>query len=111
MGPFISQAKKEQIFAKSNGQCFYCGNKAEEVEHMHPRFLGGNNDIENLVPSCKWCNKSKRGLPLEVWRVKRSIALGMVFTKEQREFWKSQGVSLPADQHLKFYFELRGLKP
>jgi 5-methylcytosine-specific restriction endonuclease McrA len=51
--------------------CAYCLKHTSLVgtlarEHMVPLVRGGTNDIENIVPSCKFCNSAKRNrTPLE----------------------------------------------
>lgn len=108
LGDGNATPKRQKIWNKSNGRCWYCGATASQVDHINPVILGGGSGIENLVPVCKWCNKSKRGLPLEVWRKKVSLKHGLSFTDEQRAFW---GNRIPEDaQHL-FWFEMEGLKP
>jgi 5-methylcytosine-specific restriction endonuclease McrA len=39
--------------------CAYCGDAANEVDHVHPRVLGGTDDLDNLVACCRRCNSSK----------------------------------------------------
>lgn len=59
----ISKRRRE-VFAKSNGGCFYCGRPLAldgtwHVEHQLPRALGGDDSILNLVASCAPCNLAK----------------------------------------------------
>lgn len=46
--------------------CRYCGQKAPDVQlqvdHIHPRALGGNDEAENLITACFDCNMGKRDL-------------------------------------------------
>ena len=53
------------LFKKYNGQCVYCGNKAEEVEHVIPKSKGGTNSPHNLVIACRKCNELKGKLSLK----------------------------------------------
>jgi len=39
--------------------CAYCGEAANEVDHIQPRVLGGTDDLDNLVACCRRCNSSK----------------------------------------------------
>ena len=42
------------------GRCAYCGNAGPlEIEHKIPLSRGGTNSIDNIVPSCKRCNRRK----------------------------------------------------
>ena len=64
--------KKNAIFSKTNGHCFYCGKKLQlrkrnakdymTKDHLNPKANGGSNYISNLVPSCKSCNTLKGNL-------------------------------------------------
>ena len=39
--------------------CAYCGEPANEVDHIQPRVLGGTDDLDNLVAACRRCNAMK----------------------------------------------------
>ena len=88
--------------------CWYCGKPAEQKDHVIPKHLGGKGAKDNLVPVCKWCNKSKRAYPLAIWRRIMAKKYGMTFTEEQRNYWNEHGIKLPDDAVYKFYFELMG---
>jgi hypothetical protein len=53
-----------QILRRDAFRCTYCGahgpNVRLEVDHVHPRALGGTNDPGNLVTACFDCNRGKR---------------------------------------------------
>lgn len=56
--------KRALVFKKNEGKCFYCNDQLEidaewHIEHKHPKSKGGTNDIDNLVPSCRYCNLKK----------------------------------------------------
>ena len=36
-GPLYQTKLRSYLFKKYNGQCVYCGNKAEEIEHINPK--------------------------------------------------------------------------
>jgi len=61
----LSKKLRYEVFKKDNFKCVYCGAKPSdegvilEVDHVLPVFEGGTNDIENLVTSCKKCNRGK----------------------------------------------------
>lgn len=40
-------------------RCVYCGDPAEEIEHVWPRSRGGDDHPNNLVRSCRRCNSRK----------------------------------------------------
>lgn len=68
----IPKTLREKVYAKYDGHCAYCGKKIEykdmQVEHIVPQRVGGINDIENLLPTCRLCNHYKRGNDLDSFR-------------------------------------------
>jgi 5-methylcytosine-specific restriction endonuclease McrA len=60
--------RREQIFARDEYQCVYCGERFEPVlltvDHVQPRMRGGDRSGGNLVTACSACNASKAGLRL-----------------------------------------------
>ena len=64
-GPLYQNKLRSFIFGRSNGKCVYCGNKAEEIDHIVPKSKGGTNSTYNLVASCKACNQMKFNLTLK----------------------------------------------
>jgi len=61
---------KEKIYNRDNYTCFYCGIRVVpghpdwkftpiEIDHVIPLSKGGENTEENLVCSCRKCNRSK----------------------------------------------------
>ncbi|NCB03460.1 MAG: HNH endonuclease [Spirochaetia bacterium] len=59
----ISQTIRFEVFKRDSFTCQYCGAKAPdvilEIDHINPVAKGGDNSIENLVTSCKDCNRGK----------------------------------------------------
>jgi 5-methylcytosine-specific restriction endonuclease McrA len=51
------EAKKQEF----NYQCAYCGRKGVKLtkDHIVPLIKGGTDSIDNVVPACEYCNKSK----------------------------------------------------
>ncbi len=85
----IPREMRAAIWEMTNGRCFYCGRwtnpyETLEIDHIRPKSRGGTDDIDNLVPSCTTCNKSKGDQLLEEWRIGKSVysyesGLGYVF--------------------------------
>jgi 5-methylcytosine-specific restriction endonuclease McrA len=53
-----------EVFRKDGFRCVYCGRSPKEdailqVEHIHPKSKGGDNDIKNYTTSCEECNVGK----------------------------------------------------
>lgn len=55
------------VFSHSNGKCVYCGDKADEIDHVIPRSKGGTNSTYNLVAACRACNEKKSNLTLKAF--------------------------------------------
>lgn len=79
-----------KLWNRQNGECWYCGcavgsdehyvqNEAlewvlpsdlayAEIEHQHPRSKGGRSNRENLVLSCRPCNREKSARTVDEYR-------------------------------------------
>ena len=51
--------------------CFYCGHKAEHIDHIIPISRGGRHSIGNLIQACRRCNISKNDKFITEWRFKQ----------------------------------------
>ena len=64
--------KREIVFDKFNGRCAYCGELIDfndfHIDHIHPRKMGGANDLENYNPACVKCNLEKANRTVEEYR-------------------------------------------
>jgi 5-methylcytosine-specific restriction endonuclease McrA len=60
--------RREQIFARDDYQCVYCGERFETelltVDHVQPKMRGGDRSGGNLVTACGGCNARKGQLRL-----------------------------------------------
>ena len=63
--------RREQIFARDDYQCVYCGERFEPdaltVDHVQPRMRGGDRSGGNLVTACGGCNARKGASRLAVF--------------------------------------------
>lgn len=54
---------RKHVHTKTNGRCHLCGVRLSlnsmEMEHSRPKSLGGTNHMNNLMPSCRSCNREK----------------------------------------------------
>lgn len=57
------------VYAKFNNRCAYCQRPGQklQIEHVRPLSKDGQHLIENLVPACKRCNKSKCASDVVYW--------------------------------------------
>jgi 5-methylcytosine-specific restriction endonuclease McrA len=53
---------RQRAFERDGYCCTYCGDVDGpfEVDHIHPRVLGGENTLDNVCVACRFCNRSKR---------------------------------------------------
>jgi 5-methylcytosine-specific restriction endonuclease McrA len=55
--PSAAQTRRD-VFARARSACENCGSTfALEIDHIHPKALGGSSDAENLRVLCKSCNQ------------------------------------------------------
>ena len=56
-----AQWKKQRIrvLERDAYECAYCGEPANQVDHVIPRAKGGTHDLDNLVACCRRCNGLK----------------------------------------------------
>jgi 5-methylcytosine-specific restriction endonuclease McrA len=52
-----------EIFNRDRYTCQYCGEESRHLtlDHVMPRFRGGQHTWENVVSSCAACNRKKAG--------------------------------------------------
>lgn len=59
----IPLSQRFEILQRDGFTCRYCGRVAPEteleVDHIHPRSKGGGDEAENLVTTCRDCNRGK----------------------------------------------------
>ncbi|HCP60835.1 MAG TPA: HNH endonuclease, partial [Dehalococcoidia bacterium] len=57
-----------EIFRRDHYTCQYCGRETRQLtlDHVTPRYRGGQHSWENVVSACVACNRRKAGrTPLE----------------------------------------------
>ena len=59
----ISKKLRFEVFKRDNFTCQYCGRMAPEIileiDHINPISNNGDNNILNLITSCRDCNRGK----------------------------------------------------
>lgn len=64
----ITAQQWQGILDYFNQRCAYCGEEgALDLEHIVSISVGGRHVVENIVPSCRSCNQSKRTRSLLAW--------------------------------------------
>ncbi len=65
-GTLLGYEIREYLLEKWDRCCAYCDAKDVEfeVEHVHPKDLGGSDRVSNLALACPACNTSKSNQPL-----------------------------------------------
>jgi len=86
--------------------CYYCGceltDKNRTLDHMYPRRWGGVSIPENLIPSCKNCNRDKTDMTYDQFMYYNSLET----KKEKDEYYaKCLRVNLKVRKRGKFVFE------
>jgi 5-methylcytosine-specific restriction endonuclease McrA len=50
----------EELLRTHDGRCAYCGSAERiEADHRTPLCRGGSNEISNILPACRPCNRRK----------------------------------------------------
>ena len=104
---------RRNLYLRDQGQCQYCGAQLSlknfTLDHIHPRSKHGGHSWENLVVSCRPCNRKKAnkslkqaGFILRAAPVRPKRPLGVVcpYPNEWRgdmpEQWHARAMTLPS---------------
>ena len=49
-----------QVLQRDAYTCTYCGDVANEADHVWPKSKGGEDTLDNLVAACRKCNILKK---------------------------------------------------
>jgi len=83
--------RREQIFARDEYQCVYCGERFESelltVDHVQPRMRGGDRSGGNLVTACGGCNARKGSLRLAEFLRADDVARAHFFRLAAPHVW------------------------
>lgn len=63
----LDETKKYQI-KKKYPECLGCGEEKKmllEVDHIKPKYFGGEDDLENLQTLCRYCNTAKNVMDID----------------------------------------------
>lgn len=105
---------REIVYAKYGGRCAYCGVPIEmkdmQVDHIVPANRGGyniptgNDEIDNLNPSCRACNYYKSMYDIEGFRNRLKNDLDYKHTFATKMALR-YGILKEQEWDGKFYFE------
>lgn len=117
--------KNRDVWDKTNGRCYYCGahllkphpekHSADQrkrwytIDHATPRSRGGGSDLDNLLPSCSFCNGEKGDMTIAEYRVYLTMRRNNVpyFSKIQLDYLASIGVNILEGLSYEFWHEKR----
>jgi 5-methylcytosine-specific restriction endonuclease McrA len=119
----VSARIRMQVWHKCNGRCAYCGKplalKQMQADHLQPCYwtvsdedliaqgrIRGADVYENLMPSCRRCNKWKDNYTIDEFR--NEITLQLPRLKENVNAFRlvlDYGIIVEQEWDQKFYFE------
>jgi 5-methylcytosine-specific restriction endonuclease McrA len=103
------------VFQKYGGRCAYCGDHVSvasmEVDHIHPRAqrhlvsLESFENLENLHPACRPCNRTKGNRNLEDFRTHIRRLRNDLITSKRYECLSQMALYVVNQWDGKFFFE------
>jgi len=69
--PSRRQWRRKAVLRRWGRACYYCGcdpDSCVTLDHVVPRYRGGSERVEDLVPCCEACNSDKGSLSLAEYR-------------------------------------------
>jgi len=77
---------REYLLEKWDRTCAYCGAKDTplQVEHIHPKALGGSSRISNLALACGPCNTKKGARAIKDFLAKDPVRLAKILAQAKR---------------------------
>ena len=85
-GKLVGYEVREYLLNKWDRKCAYCGveNVPLQIEHIHPKALGGTNRISNLCLACESCNTKKGTQDIKVFLKNKPDVLKRVLAQAKR---------------------------
>jgi 5-methylcytosine-specific restriction endonuclease McrA len=90
-GELLGYEVREYLLEKWGRRCTYCGKDGVplQVEHIHPRCLGGSNRVSNLTLACRPCNEKKGSHPIEDFLKGKKDLLGKIMKSINTQNYKN----------------------
>ncbi|MFE5109455.1 HNH endonuclease [Streptomyces sp. NPDC056663] len=63
------------VLTANNGNCAYCNEASQTMDHVIPFSDGGADELKNLVPVCHTCNRSKGGKTPPAWFIGMDLTI------------------------------------
>lgn len=101
------RADRMAVFGKYGGRCAYCGttltrgrsgDTAFQVDHLHPRYLGGTDEMDNLIPACRICNHYKKTFSVEQFREQLALIPRRFERQMTYRLAVAHGLIIPTDK-------------
>jgi 5-methylcytosine-specific restriction endonuclease McrA len=71
-GAAFTAKEWRELLERYDNRCAYCGATGDlEADHRIPICRGGSNSIENILPACRRCNRSKFSMTEQEFRERR----------------------------------------
>ena len=104
---FLSNATRERIFSRDGYICMYCEGLAEEIDHIIPYVYSQDNSDENLVASCRDCNRMISSMHFDSFEDKKVYIIEKRSTRKWRKRIASR-VSICVDCKTQYKQEANG---
>ena len=105
----FSRKIRQAVYDKCGGRCAYCGReiayKDMQVDHIHPQYLGGSDEMGNLNPACRMCNRRKGTFTLDKFRDQLQRQADGVMKTFQGRMSLAYGLIERVNKPVIFYFE------
>lgn len=110
----MNPADREAVFQMFGGRCAYCGrpltrgpkgDTAFQADHLHPRYLGGSDSVENRVPACRLCNHYKKTFSVEQFREQLALIPGRLEKHSTFRLAVAHGLLIPTEKTPTFLLE------
>jgi hypothetical protein len=109
----VKQSVRFGVLARHDFACAYCGRRPPEVslqvDHVHPRSRGGDDDPSNLVAACFQCNIGKGARPIPYCKEKAHIGWCQFVWEWIGGFGVASEVGMPPRAEILEMFKQRGI--